>query len=113
MGIPPGLYPGRGRETAREVVMRGRWLGIVGALAVGTLAAAGSPAAFFPSDADVAAAFGKQGIRLSVSEASAIRGDVELALREARAHGIGNSKVDFAAVEIASQIGLDTSPGSR
>jgi hypothetical protein len=113
MGIPPGLYPGRGRETAREVVMRGRWLGIVGALAVGTLAAAGSPAAFFPSDADVTAAFGKQGIRLSVSEASAVRGDVALALREARAHGIGNSKVDFTAVEIASRLGLDTSPGSN
>jgi hypothetical protein len=61
----------------------------------------------------VVAAFGKQGIRLSGSEAAAIRDDVRLALQEARAHGIGNSKVDFAAVEIASRLGLDTSPGSN
>jgi len=55
----------------------------------------------------VVAAFGKQGIRLSGSEAAAIRDDVRLALQEARAHGIGNSKVDFAAVDIASW------PGAR
>ncbi len=94
--------------------MRGPFLGIVLGLTAGILALspgvrAGSP----PSDADVVAAFGKQGIRLSGSEAAAIRDDVQLALHEARAHGIGNSKVDFAAVEIASRLGLDTSPGSN
>jgi hypothetical protein len=76
-------------------------------------ASSGSRAAATPSDADVAAAFGKQGIRIDVTEAAAIGGDVSLALEEARAHGIGNSKVDFAAVEIATRLGLDTSPGSN
>jgi hypothetical protein len=94
--------------------MRGPFLGIVLGLTAGILAAspgvrAGSP----PSNADVVAAFGKQGIRLSGAEAAAVRDDVRLALTEARAHGIGDSKVDFAAVEIASRLGLDTSPGSN
>ena len=35
------------------------------------------------------------------------------ALADARAGGIGNSKVGFAAVEIASDLGLDTSAGSN
>ncbi len=72
-------------------------------------ASPGSP----PSDQDVLTAFGKQGIRIDASEAAAIRADVRLALEEARAHGIGNSKVDFAAVEIAKRLGLDISPGSN
>jgi hypothetical protein len=45
--------------------MRGRWLGIVGVLTAGILAAAASGAGSLPSDAEVVAAFGKQGIRLS------------------------------------------------
>src|SRR5512135_3355580 len=94
--------------------MRGPFFGIVLGLTAGILAAtAGAPAGSLPSDADVAAAFGKQGIRLSGAEVAAIRVDVRLALAEARAHGIGDSKVDFAAVEIASRLGLDTSPGSN
>jgi hypothetical protein len=92
--------------------MRGPFFGIVLGLMAGILAAsAGVRAGSLPSDADVVAAFGKQGIRLSGSEAADIRDDVRLALAEARAHGIGDSKVDFAAVEIASRVGLDTSPG--
>jgi hypothetical protein len=77
------------------------------------IGAAASSAGGPPSDADVMAAFGKQGIRIGGGEAAVIRGDVGLALEEARAHGIGNSKVDFAAVEIAQRLGLDTSPGSN
>jgi hypothetical protein len=65
-----------------------------------------------PSDAEVRAAFGRQGMRIAASEAASIRSDVRLALAEARRHGIGNSKVDFSAVEIAHTLGLDTSPGS-
>jgi hypothetical protein len=66
-----------------------------------------------PSGAEIVQAFAKQGIRLNAAEAQGIRDNVRLALEEARAHGIGNSKVDFAAVEIASALGLDTSPGSN
>lgn len=66
-----------------------------------------------PPDEAVKAAFGRQGIRITEGEAKAIRDDVRLALAEARAHGIGNSKVDFAAVEVATRLGLDTSPGSN
>jgi hypothetical protein len=65
------------------------------------------------ADAEVVAAFAKQGIRIDGGEAAAIRADVRLALQEARAHGIGNSKVDFATVEIAHRLGLDTAPGSN
>jgi hypothetical protein len=91
---------------AQEVVMRGPLFGIGLGLMAGILAAsAGVRAGSLPSDADVVAAFGKQGIRLSGSEAADIRHDVRLALAEARAHGIGDSKVDFAAVEIASRWG--------
>jgi len=87
-----------------------RWsLTLVVMLAAG-LAAAALPA---PSDADVIQAFGKQGIRINAAEARGIRPNVTRALEEARAHGIGNSKVDFAAVEIASDLRLDTSPGSN
>jgi hypothetical protein len=65
------------------------------------------------SDSEIAQAFGKQGIRLSAGEPAAIRPDVALAVREACAHGIGNSKVDFAGVEIAQRLKLDTSAGSN
>ncbi len=57
-------------------------------------------------------AFGKQGIRINMAEAQGVRANVRLALQEARAHGLGNSKVDFAAVEIARDLGLDAGPGS-
>jgi hypothetical protein len=89
--------------------------GIAVAMTIGIMVAGapGSRAAGPPSDADVVAAFGKQGIRIDSGEAAAIRGDVGLALEEARAHGMGNSKVDFAAVEIAQRLKLDTSPGSN
>jgi hypothetical protein len=87
-------------------------LGILLGMLTALAAAAGTRPCASPSAADVVAAFGRQGIRLDAGEAAAIRADVRLALDEARAHGIGNSKVDFAAVEIASRLGLDTSPGS-
>jgi len=57
-------------------------------------------------------AFGKQGIRINSAEAQGVRANVRLALQEARAHGLGNSKVDFAAVEIARDLGLDAGSGS-
>jgi len=66
-----------------------------------------------PTSAEIVAAFGKQGMRLNPAEAQGIRENVRLALKEARLHGIGNSKVDFSAVEIARELGLDTSPGSN
>jgi hypothetical protein len=66
-----------------------------------------------PTSAEIVAAFAKQGMRLNPADAQGIRQNVRLALQEARLHGIGNSKVDFAAVEIASELGLDTSPGSN
>ncbi len=93
----------------RGVSVLGILLGMVAALG----AAAGTRPGAPPSEADVVAAFGRQGIRLDAGEAAAIRAEVRLALDEARAHGIGNSKVDFAAVEIASRLGLNTSPGSN
>lgn len=65
-----------------------------------------------PGEARIIEAFGKQGIRINAAEAHGIRPDVLLALREAKDHGIGNSKVDFAAVEIARDLGLDTTAGS-
>ncbi len=83
------------------------WLGVVAAALL--LGAAGAG----PSEADIVQAFGKQGMRLSGAEARGIRDNVLRALQDARAHGIGNSKVDFAAVEIASDLRLDTSPGSN
>jgi len=65
-----------------------------------------------PSDAQIVEALGKQGIRINPAEAQGIRPNVLIALGEVRAHGLGNSKVDFAAVEIARDLGLDTGPGS-
>jgi len=91
---------------------------------VGTTAAAWmtpvSASAYGPSqpstpDSEIARiieAFGKQGIRINAAEAQGVRANVRLALQEARAHGLGNSKVDFAAVEIARDLGLDAGPGS-
>jgi hypothetical protein len=66
-----------------------------------------------PSAEAIVNAFGKQGIRLQPAEAARIRANVANALREVRQHGAGNSKVDFNAVEIAQDLGLDTSPGSN
>jgi hypothetical protein len=65
-----------------------------------------------PSVNRIVEAFAKQGIRLSIAEAAAVRPGVLVALREAAAHGLGNSKVDFAAVEIAQDLQLDVSAGS-
>jgi len=65
-----------------------------------------------PSPAQIQEAFAKQGIRLNPEEARRIRPEVSLALKEARSQGLGNSKVDFAAVQIAQDLGLDAGPGS-
>jgi hypothetical protein len=65
-----------------------------------------------PSNPQIIAAFGKQGIRINGAEAQGVRPNVLIALQEAREHGLGNSKVDFAAVEIAQDLGLDTGSGS-
>lgn len=88
-----------------------------------TLAAAGAsafcekPAIVQPEPAPLAnsqivQAFARQGIRINMAEAAGIRANVLLAVQEARQHGPGNSKVDFAAVEIARDLGLDTGPGT-
>jgi len=74
---------------------------------------AGARSACGPTDEEVRAAFARQGMRIDLGEARAIRDDVRLALDEARRHGIGNSKVDFAAVGIAERLGLDLAPGSN
>lgn len=91
---------------------------------VGTVAAAwmtpGKASAYGPLQSSspdseigrIIEAFGKQGIRINGAEAQGVRANVRLALQEARAHGLGNSKVDFAAVEIARDLGLDAGPGS-
>jgi len=95
----------------RGVCVVGIALGVMASIVVA--ASPGSVTAGPPSVADLVTAFAKQGIRIDAGEAAAIRGDVGLALEEARAHGVGNSKVDFAAVEIAQRLRLDTSPGSN
>jgi hypothetical protein len=82
----------------------------IGAILAGVPSAQASPPLL---NADIVTAFGKQGIRISAAEAQKLRGNVLLALAEARSHGIGNSKVDFAAVEIATDLHLDTSAGSN
>ncbi len=74
---------------------------------------AGARSAYGPTDEEVRAAFARQGMRIDRGEARAIRDDVRLALDEARRHGIGNGKIDFAAVGIAERLGLDMSPGSN
>ena len=65
-----------------------------------------------PSNTQILEAFGKQGIRINGAEAQGVRSNVLLALQEARKHGLGNSKVDFAAVEIGEALGLDMGSGS-
>lgn len=88
--------------------------GLVIATALAALALAAAVLARVDlSNQEIARAFGRQGIRVSSGEVEQIRDDVLVAVREARDHGIGNSKVDFAAVEIAQTLGLDTSPGSK
>jgi len=66
-----------------------------------------------PTTADLRRAFARQGVRLNAAEAASIRANVLLAIQEARAHGIGKSKVDFALVEIAQDLGLEAGPGSN
>ncbi len=66
-----------------------------------------------PTVAQIRSAFSRQGLRINLAEASGIRADVVLAVKEARAHGLGNSKVDFALVQIAQDLGLETGPGSN
>jgi hypothetical protein len=85
-------------------------LGLVACVGAGT---AGARSASSPTDEEVRAAFARQGMRIDRDEVREVREDVRLALDEARRHGIGNSKVDFAAVGIAERLGLDTSPGSN
>ncbi len=58
-------------------------------------------------------AFAKQGIRINTAEAAGIRANAQLAVEEARRYGLGNSKVDFTAIEIAHDLGLDTGAGSN
>jgi hypothetical protein len=65
-----------------------------------------------PGAAQIAEAFARQGIRINLAEAAGIRPDVQIALRELREHGRGNSKVDFSAVQIAQDLGLETGPGT-
>ncbi len=62
---------------------------------------------------DIVKAFSKQGIRISKEEAQKIKENVLLALSDAKQYGIGNSKVDFAAIEIAQDLELDISAGSN
>jgi len=59
-----------------------------------------------PGAAQIVSAFASQGIRINGAEAQGIRPNIRLALREARVHGLGNSKVDFAAAEIAGDLGM-------
>jgi hypothetical protein len=89
-----------------------RLLALAGAVTL-VLQVAQVPRPAEPTNAQIVEAFGKQGMRINAAEAAGIRANVLLALKEARAQGIGNSKVDFAAVEIARDLGLDTSPGSN
>jgi len=56
----------------------------------------------------IVSAFERQGFRINTAEAGSIAANVQLAVNEARAHGIGNSKVDFAAVEIAQDLSVGT-----
>jgi hypothetical protein len=88
-----------------------RLLALAGAAAL-VLQAPQVPRAAEPTNAQIVEAFGRQGIRINAAEVAGIRADVLLALEAAGTEGIGNSKVDFAAVEIAHDLGLDTSPGS-
>jgi hypothetical protein len=89
-----------------------RLLALAGVAAL-VLQATPVPRAAEPTNAQIVEAFGRQGIRINTAEAAGIRTNVLLALDVARKQGIGNSQVDFAGVEIAADLGLDTSPGSN
>ncbi|MBN2575175.1 MAG: hypothetical protein JXP73_11490, partial [Deltaproteobacteria bacterium] len=64
------------------------------------------------ADGDIIEAFAAQNIRLNRAEVEGIRANVLQAIEQGEQHGAGNSKVDFAAVEVASDLGLDTGPGA-
>ncbi len=64
-----------------------------------------------PSSAQIKSVFDYQGLHINEAEALGIRPNVLIALKEARQNGLGNSKVDFAIVEIAQDLGI-TSPGA-
>jgi hypothetical protein len=64
------------------------------------------------ADRDIAQAFAAQDIKLNPAELQGIRDNVLQAVSQGEQHGEGNSKVDFAAVEIAHDLGLDTQPGA-
>jgi hypothetical protein len=64
------------------------------------------------ADRDIIDAFAAQDIKLNHAELQGIRDNILQAVEQGEQHGAGNSKVDFAAVEVASDLGLDTSPGS-
>ncbi len=66
-----------------------------------------------PDDADIIKSFSRQGIRINKREVSDIKENILIALDEAKKHGIGNSKVDFAAIEIAQSLELELSAGSN
>lgn len=66
-----------------------------------------------PSNAQIKAVFGYQGLHINEAEAQGIRPNVLLALKEARQHGLGNSKVDFAIVEIAQDLGISGDPAMK
>jgi len=88
----------------------------VGAAVWTTQGSACVPARSFnpnPSDAQIQAAFAQQSLALNTAEVAGIRANVLLALQEARSHGLGNSKVDFAMVEIAQDLGRSASPSLR
>ncbi len=89
------------------------WCTVVALSTVWPSSAAARGRAGEPSTAQIVRAFAKQGIRINGAEGAGIRPNVLLALKEARANGIGNSKVDFAAVEIGHDLGLDIGSGSN
>jgi hypothetical protein len=64
------------------------------------------------ADRDIVEAFAAQAIKLNPAEVQGIRDNVLQAVSQGEQHGEGNSKVDFAAVEVAHDLGLDTGPGS-
>ena len=66
-----------------------------------------------PKTDKIKTAFGKQGIRISQTEAVIIKDSVTDALQQAHEHGIGNSKVDFISIDIAQKLELDIGQGSK
>ena len=65
------------------------------------------------AEQDIVEAFAAQSIQLNRAEVQGIRENVLQAIEQGEQHGEGNSKVDFAAVEIANDLGLDTGPGGN